>query len=278
MLEDDEMSVEEQSEFMDLYKIKRRRRKPKDAREKQLQHIVSQLNRLHVIHAFCNETGCTRGEMLFLLQGYDLDIARLHLKARGKPVSSVRAPRLGRELHATEQYAEQRYHWVRYTCGCIEGHDLKVTKICSKHQQAVTHVSNHNSMRSIEGWRTVEQAAQDVADRSKPLPEKKGQRMYAYCENCDWEQDYFFDEEHTPTGIIEGWVKEMLEAGPKKPFSTDPTLIAQYGNLTHQEFCAQKIKDMAESLNNMRWTTYAEFYKDPDKVCPNCQEPVKIDV
>jgi len=164
---DEDDALEDNHESVDMYRIRRRCLKPKAAREQQLQHITRQLNRIHMLNAFGLENGLTMGEILFLLNGYDLDIARHHLRAHDRPTSNVDMPLLGRELNPGETLAPRWYHQVRYACGCIEGYDISEKKKCGRHNKEITHVSNYKGLRTVEGWMSIEEAHERCHERFK---------------------------------------------------------------------------------------------------------------
>ena len=100
--------------------------------------------------------------------------------------------------------------------------------------------------------------------------------MYVHCNKCDWSQDDFYDESYNPakwlskefdSQLFGKDTKKLSEVLRCKEFLYDKPIRS---DMTVQENIARWYEHFADCIRNMKWTTYRQYSRDPNKTCPLC--------
>ena len=94
--------------------------------------------------------------------------------------------------------------------------------------------------------------------------------MFVYCVNCDWSQDDFWDKKYNPAKSLQGWEPYLLGISLDEQCSNCSEFVAENGPITIRDILARQFEYEAQIIREMKWRTFEEFEKDPEKKCPNC--------
>jgi hypothetical protein len=103
---------------------------------------------------------------------------------------------------------------------------------------------------------------------------------YVHCHSCGWSQDDFYSVDgYNPAWFLLFWMKELCSENIDQSFSNDSEFLRENGDITTREVIAREFEEYAQRIRNMRWVTYEQWKKDPDRtICPECgQEELDID-
>jgi len=94
---------------------------------------------------------------------------------------------------------------------------------------------------------------------------------FIHCHKCKWEQDDFYSEEgYNPAKYLKGWNIKLLSDDIDSLFSMDKNFLKKNGCVSNREVIAREYEKFANRIRKMRWITYEQWKKDPNKICPEC--------
>lgn len=100
--------------------------------------------------------------------------------------------------------------------------------------------------------------------------------MFVHCHKCGWEQDDFYDKSYNPSKFLSREYDETL-FGSQTSKLNEIIHCCEFINgipirpdMTMQENIARWYEYFGRRIREMKWTTYDQYYKDPNKVCPKC--------
>jgi len=95
---------------------------------------------------------------------------------------------------------------------------------------------------------------------------------FIHCHNCDWQQDDFYSPDgYNPAKYLSSWNNTLFNPKIDELFSNDSQFIRENGKLTKREVLAREYEKFANRIRKMKWITWDDYKKDPDKVCPKCK-------
>jgi hypothetical protein len=97
--------------------------------------------------------------------------------------------------------------------------------------------------------------------------------VHCHAKGCGWQQDDFYDVGYNPAVSLSGWNDYLF--GPEssrldKQFASDSEFVKREGAITTREIIAREYEKFAKRIREMKWMTWEDFKKDPNKVCPKC--------
>ena len=80
--------------------------------------------------------------------------------------------------------------------------------------------------------------------------------MYVHCSVCTWSQDDFWDEGYNPIKSLQDNQETLLDFDKlDEPFSTDPGVIAEIGDMTKRQYIAWDLQRKATNILEMAFLT-----------------------
>jgi hypothetical protein len=97
--------------------------------------------------------------------------------------------------------------------------------------------------------------------------------VHCHAKGCGWQQDDFYSDGYNPAKFLLSWNDFLF--GPEavkidQQFSDDSQFIKDNGPITTREVIAREYEMFAKRIRTMKWITWEDFKKDPNKVCPKC--------
>lgn len=93
---------------------------------------------------------------------------------------------------------------------------------------------------------------------------------FIYCDSCGFQQDDFWHSGYNPLRYLQEWITYILDIDLEKQFSDCSEFVAQNGPITIREVVARECEKAARNIREIKWRTFEEFEKDPEKKCPKC--------
>ena len=101
---------------------------------------------------------------------------------------------------------------------------------------------------------------------------------YVHCHKCGWRQDDFYHSDgYNPAKYLLSWNDILFGGNLDKQFTDDAQFVIERGPITTREVIAQEYEKFANRIRKMKWVTAEEFYNDPNKTCPLCNDHLDID-
>ena len=87
--------------------------------------------------------------------------------------------------------------------------------------------------------------------------------MFISCKDCDWGQDDFYSISYNPAKFLSNYDEYLF--GDKHG-----EINNKYDGKEMREIIADYYLKYSNRIRKMKWFTYEDFKKDPDKKCPKC--------